>query len=72
MRQVKSGIYWRDIKTQGEINGRWVIETQDGTLVADHAPVGADESLTFTAPNGKRYWDVAEHSQWTSRTKENQ
>jgi len=69
---TKSAIYWRDIKSEGEINGRWVIEARDGTLVADHAPVGADESLTFTAPNGKRYWDVAEHSQWTPRTKENE
>lgn len=66
--KTKSSIYWRDIKSQAEINGRWVVETSEGTLVADHAPVGADESLTFTAPNGKRYWDTTDHSQWTSRT----
>jgi len=65
---TKSAISWRDIKSEGEINGRWVIEAQDGTLVADSAPVGADESLTFTAPNGKRYWDTTTHSQWTPRT----
>ena len=68
MNTTKSTIYWRDVKSQGEINGRWVIEAIDGTLVADHAPVGTDESLTFTAPNGKRYWDTTTHSQWTPRT----
>ena len=68
MKTTKSTIYWRDIKSQGEINGRWAIEARDGTLVADHAPVGTDESLTFTAPNGKRYWDTTTHSQWTPRT----
>jgi hypothetical protein len=66
--KTKSGIYWRDIKSQDEINGRWVIETREGTLVADHAPVGTEESLTFTAPNGKRYWDTTNQSQWTPRT----
>lgn len=66
--KTKSAIYWRDIKSQGEINGRWVVETSEGTLVADHAPVGTDDSDTFTAPNGKRYWDTANQSQWTPRT----
>ena len=68
MNTTKSTIYWRDIKSQGEINGRWVIETSEGTLVADHAPVDSDDSDTFTAPNGKRYWDTANQSQWTPRT----
>jgi len=66
--KTKSAIYWRDIKSQGEINGRWVVETSEGTLVADHAPVDSDDSDTFTAPNGKRYWDTANQSQWTPRT----
>ena len=65
---TKSSINWRDIKSQAEINGRWVVETSDGTLVADHAPTGAEDSDTFTAPNGKRYWDTTDHSQWTPRT----
>jgi DNA-binding beta-propeller fold protein YncE len=68
MSKTKSAIYWRDIKSEGEINGRWVIEAQNGTLIADPAPVGTDDSLTFTAPNGKRYWDTTTDSQWTPRT----
>lgn len=68
MDKTKSTIYWRDINSQDEINGRWVVEAKDGTLVADSAPDGTDESLTFTAPNGKRYWDTTSHSQWTPRT----
>ena len=65
--KTKSGIYWRDILSEGEINGRWVVETKDGTLVADAAHNEPDD-LTFTAPNGKRYWDIFGHSQWTPRT----
>jgi len=65
--QTKSSIYWRDIRAQGEVNGRWAIEARTGTLVADPAPVGADDSDTFTAPNGKRYWDTAANSFWTTR-----
>ena len=68
MDKTKSTIYWRDINSQDEINGCWVVEAKDGTLVADSAPDGTDESLTFTAPNGKRYWDTTSHSQWTPRT----
>ena len=65
--KTRSGIYWRDIRSQSEINGRWCIEAQDGTLVADAAPMGADESDTFTAPNGKRYWDNTANSFWTPK-----
>ena len=64
---IKSQIHWRDIKCQWEFKGHWVVKTQDGTLVADPAPTDADESLTFTAPNGKRYWDSTNYSQWTPR-----
>lgn len=64
---TKSAIYWRDIRSQGEINGRWVIEARDGTLLAEAAPLGADEAETFTAPNGKRYWDTAQNSFWTPK-----
>ena len=66
--KTKSSIYWRDIKSQDEINGRWVVETSEGTLVADPAPIHSDDSDTFTAPNGKRYWDTTDQSQWTPRT----
>lgn len=65
---IKSEIYWRDILWQGEVNGRWAIGTSQGTLVADSAPNEADD-LTFTAPNGKRYWDIADRSQWTPNVK---
>jgi len=66
--KTKSAIYWRDILSEGEINGRWVVEAKDGTLVADAAPLDEDQSNTFTALNGKRYWDTTNHSQWTPRT----
>jgi len=69
----KSRIYWRDITAQGEVNGRWVIEVREGppfypagTLVCEPAHDEPDD-LTFTAPNGKRYWDTADNSQWTPR-----
>ena len=70
----KSRIYWRDIAAQGEVNGRWAIEVRAnpegfypaGTLVCEPAH-NEPESLTFTAPNGKRYWDTSDHSQWTPR-----
>jgi hypothetical protein len=69
----KSRIYWRDITAQGEVNGRWVIEVREGlpfypagTLVCEPAHNEPDD-LTFTAPNGKRYWDTSGHSQWTPR-----
>ena len=73
--KTKSNIYWRDVLAEGEINGRWVVEHKAcphgfypaGTLVADPAPIGVDESVTFTASNGKRYWDSLAHSQWTPR-----
>jgi hypothetical protein len=65
--RTKSSIYWRDILSQDEINGRWVVETREGTLVADPAPVGSDDSDTFTAPNGKRYWDTTANSSWTTK-----
>lgn len=65
--KTKSGIYWRDIRSEGEINGRWVVEARDGTLVADAAPLGEDWSNTFTALNGKRYWDTPAGSFWTPK-----
>ena len=60
--KTKSSIHWRDIAAESEVNGRWVVEFRAsplglypaGTLVADPAPVGTDESETFTALNGKR------------------
>ena len=66
--KTKSGIYWRDIRSEGEINGRWIVEAKDGTLVADPAPLDEDQGNTFTALNGKCYWDTTDHSQWTPRT----
>jgi hypothetical protein len=63
---IKSQIHWREITAQGEVNGRWAIETRSGTLVCDPAPNEPDD-VTFTAPNGKRYWDSTSHSQWTTR-----
>ena len=71
----KSRIYWRDIIAQGEVNGRWAIEVRAspkwlypaGTLVCEPAPLDEDQGNTFTAPNGKCYWDTANHSQWTPR-----
>ena len=68
--KTKSGIWWRDIRSEGEINGRWVVEAKDGTLVADPAPLDEDEGNTFTALNGKCYWDVPRHSQWTPKCKQ--
>ena len=65
--KTKSSIYWRDIRSQGEINGRWVVEAIDGTLVADSAPLDADEGETFTALNGKIYWDNKANSFWTTK-----
>jgi hypothetical protein len=73
--RTKSSIHWPDILAEGEVNGRWVVEVKAnprgfypaGTLVADPAPVGTDESETFTALNGKRYWDTPANSQWTPR-----
>ena len=65
--KTKSSIHWRDIRSEGEINGRWAIEARDGTLVADPAPLGIDEGETFTAPNGKRYWDTTANSFWTTK-----
>ena len=63
---TRSQIYWRDITGEGEVNGRWVIETSAGTLVCDPAP-NESLDLTFTATNRKRYWDTTDHSQWTER-----
>jgi len=65
--KCKSAIYWRDIRSEGEVNGRWVVEAKDGTLVADLAPLGEDCGNTFTALNGKRYWDTLNHSFWTPK-----
>jgi hypothetical protein len=62
----RSQIYWREITAQGEVNGRWAVETHTGTLVCDPAP-GQPDDLTFTAPNGKRYWDTPDGSRWTPR-----
>jgi hypothetical protein len=70
-----SSIHPRQRNGEGEVNGRWVIEAAPcpfglhtaGTIVADPAPLGTDWSLTFTASNGKVYWDTPEHTQWTPR-----
>ena len=68
----KSRIMTHSIKAQGEVNGRWVFEVladefhPAGTLVCEPAP-GEPDDLTFTAPNGKRYWDTEEGSRWTPR-----
>lgn len=71
---TKSCIHPRDILSQGEVNGRWVVEAKAdpvfhpaGTLVCNPAPLGEDISLTFTAPNGKVYYDIERESQWTPR-----
>lgn len=65
--KTKSKILWRDIISENEINGQWVVKTKKGTLVADPAPLNEDEGNTFTALNGKRYWDVPNYSQWTPK-----
>lgn len=65
----------RQRRHQGEVNGRWVIEAdadphglhEAGTMVCEPAPVGVHASLTFTAQNGKRYYDTEEMTQWTPR-----
>lgn len=61
---IKSEIYWRDILWEGEVNGRWAVSTAKGLLVADAADNALDD-VTFTAKNGKRYFDIEAHSQWT-------
>lgn len=63
---IKSQIYWKDITSQGLVNKYWVIETGKGTLVCNPA-FNEDDSITFTAPNGIRYYDTLEQSQWTSK-----
>jgi len=71
---VASCIHPNQRQSQSEINGRWVIEASAcpyglhpaGTLVADAAPDGTLDS-TFTAANGKQFWDVAKGSRWTPR-----
>ena len=65
--KTKSAIYWQDIRSEGEVNGRWAVEARDGTLVADPAPPNADEGETFTALNGKTYWDNTANSFWTPK-----
>ena len=67
-----SRIHPKNRRFEGEVNGRWVIDVSAcpyglhpaGTLVADAAP---DEplDLTFTAANGKRYWDTEQGTKWT-------
>lgn len=71
----KSSIHPDLIAHEGEVNGRWVVEVRfsddelighdAGTLVCE--PSDADDSLTFTAKNGKRYSDVPDGCQWTAR-----
>lgn len=71
----KSSVWHRLIRHQGEVNGRWVLEVDAdpesgapaGTLVCDPAPDEPDD-VTFTAPNGKRYWDTEYGTRWTPRT----
>lgn len=66
----RSSIYWRRVTAEAEINGRWVMavaaaeDGPAGTLVCDPAP-GEPDDLTFTASNGKRYWDTDEGCHWT-------
>jgi len=71
---TKSSIHQRTITGQGEVNGRWVIETSGdpalypaGTIVCEPAPTGEDSSLTFTASNGRRYYDTESGSRWRPR-----
>lgn len=72
---LPSAISPRQRNSEGEVNGRWVIEVAPcpfglhgaGTIVADPAEPGADQSVTFTASNGKVYWDTAERTRWTPR-----
>lgn len=71
--ETKSQISLRDIRQQGEINGRWVVEANAsefhpaGTMVCEPAPEGTTDDLCFTAPNGKRYMDVPSGCRWTPR-----
>jgi hypothetical protein len=70
---TRSSISKPCILSEGEVNGRWVLEVRSefnhpaGTLVCDPAPLGEDWENTFTAPNGKRYWDLVAHSRFTER-----
>jgi len=72
MEVMRSAIHTNDRASEGVVNGRWVTEARAGlhgpagTLVCDPAP-GEPDDLTFTAPNGKRYWDVPSGVQWTPR-----
>lgn len=72
---TRSAIWHRLRRHEGEVNGRWVVEADAdphmgrpaGTLVCDPAP-GESDDLTFTAPNGKRYWDIPTGCRWTPRS----
>ena len=69
-----SAIWHKLRRHQGEVNGRWAVEVSAdpsgahpaGTLVCDPAP-GEPDDMTFTAPNGKRYFDTESGSMWTPR-----
>jgi len=69
---IRSAVWTRNRISEGEVNGRWVVEVKGthehpaGTLVCDPAE-GEPDDLTFTAPNGKRYWDVPQGVRWTPR-----
>lgn len=72
MNITASCIHHSKRRHQGCVNGRWVIEADAdfdhpaGTLVADPAP-GEPDDMTFTAKDGKRYWDIPSRTQWTPR-----
>jgi len=70
---TRSKIDPRSIRWQQEFGGCWVTLVAAcvapygghpaGTLTSLPAPGGTDD-MTFTAPNGKRYWDTPEGSRW--------
>lgn len=70
---TRSAVFSNDRVSEGEVNGRWVVEVKAaeglypaGTLVCDAAG-GQPDDFTFTAPNGKRYWDIPQGVRWTPR-----
>ena len=70
MNITRSAIWHKHRLQEAEVEGRWVTQVAAsefhaaGTIVSEPAP-GEPDDLTFTAPNGKRYWDVPSGVHWT-------
>lgn len=59
-----SDIHLSDIRKAVRICGRWLIRTDEGVLLCDPAPDEPDDTITFTAPDGRRYYDIEPRCRW--------